>query len=48
MCIRDRVEGGAQIIDVNMDEGMLDGKEAMVKFLNLIQVTTLLEIHFLP
>jgi cobalamin-dependent methionine synthase I len=30
-------EGGAQIIDVNMDEGMLDGKEAMVKFLNLIQ-----------
>ena len=34
---RDQVEGGAQIIDVNMDEGMLDGKEAMVKFLNLIQ-----------
>ena len=33
---RDQVEGGAQIIDVNMDEGMLDGKEAMVKFLNLI------------
>ena len=34
---REQVEGGAQIIDVNMDEGMLDGKEAMVKFLNLIQ-----------
>ncbi len=34
---RDQVEGGAQIIDVNMDEGMLDGKESMVKFLNLIQ-----------
>mgnify|MGYP001387464044 FL=1 len=34
---RDQVEGGAQIIDVNMDEGMLDGKEYMVKFLNLIQ-----------
>lgn len=33
---RDQVEGGAQIIDVNMDEGMLDGKYAMVKFLNLI------------
>ncbi len=33
---RDQVEGGAQIIDVNMDEGMLDGKEAMVRFLNLI------------
>lgn len=33
---RDQVEGGAQIIDINMDEGMLDGEEAMVKFLNLI------------
>ncbi len=33
---RDQVEGGAQIIDVNMDEGMIDGREAMVKFLNLI------------
>ncbi len=33
---RDQVEGGAQIIDVNMDEGMIDGKEAMVQFLNLI------------
>jgi len=33
---RDQVEGGAQILDVNMDEGMLDGKAAMVKFLNLI------------
>ncbi len=33
---RQQVEGGAQIIDVNMDEGMLDSKEAMVHFLNLI------------
>ena len=33
---RQQVENGAQIIDVNMDEGMLDGKAAMVKFLNLI------------
>lgn len=33
---RDQVEGGAQILDVNMDEGMLDGKAAMIKFLNLI------------
>jgi 5-methyltetrahydrofolate--homocysteine methyltransferase len=32
----DQVEGGAQIIDINMDEGMIDGKEAMVKFLHLI------------
>src|SRR5690606_7904849 len=33
---RQQVENGAQIIDVNMDEGMLDSKAAMVKFLNLI------------
>lgn len=33
---RTQVEGGAQIIDVNMDEGMLDGVQAMTKFLNLI------------
>lgn len=32
----DQVNGGAQIIDVNMDEGMIDGKAAMVQFLNLI------------
>ncbi len=32
----DQVNGGAQIIDVTMDEGMIDGKEAMIKFLNLI------------
>ena len=31
----DQVEGGAQVIDINMDEGMLDGEEAMKKFLNL-------------
>ncbi len=33
---RDQVENGAQIIDVNMDEGMLDSEEAMTRFLNLI------------
>ena len=33
---REQVEGGAQIIDVNMDDGLIDGKEVMVKFLNLI------------
>ena len=33
---RDQVLNGAQIIDVNMDEGMLDAEAAMVKFLNLI------------
>jgi 5-methyltetrahydrofolate--homocysteine methyltransferase len=33
---RGQVENGAQIIDVNMDEGMLDGEEAMVRFLNLV------------
>jgi 5-methyltetrahydrofolate--homocysteine methyltransferase len=33
---REQVQGGAQIIDINMDEGMIDGVESMVKFLNLI------------
>ncbi len=33
---REQVENGAQIIDINMDEGMLDGEKAMVTFLNLI------------
>ncbi|CAA9226566.1 MAG: 5-methyltetrahydrofolate--homocysteine methyltransferase [uncultured Adhaeribacter sp.] len=33
---REQVENGAQIIDVNMDEGMLDSEKAMVHFLNLI------------
>ncbi|MEP6262545.1 MAG: methionine synthase [Gillisia sp.] len=33
---REQVDGGAQIIDVNLDDGLIDGKEAMVKFLNLI------------
>jgi 5-methyltetrahydrofolate--homocysteine methyltransferase len=33
---RQQVDAGAQIIDVNMDEGMLDSEDAMVKFLNLI------------
>ena len=33
---QNQVEGGAQVIDVNMDEGLLDSKAAMVKFLNLV------------
>ncbi|VAW86919.1 5-methyltetrahydrofolate--homocysteine methyltransferase [hydrothermal vent metagenome] len=33
---RNQVENGAQIIDINMDEAMLDGKQAMVTYLNLI------------
>lgn len=33
---RHQVEGGAQILDVNFDDGLLDGKTCMVKFLNLI------------
>jgi 5-methyltetrahydrofolate--homocysteine methyltransferase len=34
---RNQVEGGAQVLDVNMDEGLLDSEEAMKKFLNLVQ-----------
>jgi len=34
---RDQVEGGAQVLDVNMDEGMLDSEEVMTKFINLLQ-----------
>jgi len=34
---RNQVEGGAQVLDVNMDEGLLDSEEAMRKFLNLLQ-----------
>ena len=33
---REQVEGGAQIIDINMDEGLIDGVKAMTTFLNLI------------
>lgn len=33
---RQQVEGGAQVIDVNMDEGMIDSEASMTKFLNLI------------
>ncbi len=33
---RNQVEDGAQIVDINMDEGMLDGKAAMVRFMNLV------------
>ena len=33
---KDQVDGGAQVIDINMDEGMLDGESAMTTFLNLI------------
>ena len=34
---REQVEGGAQIIDINMDEGLIDGVKAMTTFLNLQQ-----------
>jgi 5-methyltetrahydrofolate--homocysteine methyltransferase len=34
---RHQVEGGAQILDVNMDDALLDGEKAMTKFLNLLQ-----------
>jgi 5-methyltetrahydrofolate--homocysteine methyltransferase len=34
---RNQVEGGAQVLDVNMDEGLLDSEAAMTKFLNLLQ-----------
>ena len=34
---RQQVENGAQILDVNMDDALLDGKQAMVTFLNLLQ-----------
>ncbi|WP_430424231.1 methionine synthase [Maribacter litoralis] len=33
---REQVENGAQVIDINMDDGLIDGKKAMVKFLNLV------------
>ena len=33
---REQVQGGAQVIDINMDEGMIDGAEAMTRFLNLV------------
>ena len=33
---RQQVEGGAQVIDINMDEGMIDSEAVMVKFLNLV------------
>jgi 5-methyltetrahydrofolate--homocysteine methyltransferase len=34
---RHQVEGGAQVLDVNMDDGLLDGEKAMTEFLNLLQ-----------
>ncbi|MDG1728451.1 MAG: methionine synthase [Algibacter sp.] len=33
---RHQVDGGAQIIDINFDDGLIDGKQAMIRFLNLI------------
>lgn len=35
---RSQVDNGAQILDINMDEGLLDSKSAMIKFLNLLSV----------
>ncbi len=34
---RGQVEGGAQVLDINMDEGLLNSEEAMVKYINLLQ-----------
>ena len=34
---RQQVEGGAQVLDVNMDDALLDGEQAMTKFINLLQ-----------
>ena len=34
---RQQVEGGAQVLDINMDDALLDGEQAMTKFLNLLQ-----------
>jgi 5-methyltetrahydrofolate--homocysteine methyltransferase len=34
---RDQVEGGAQVLDINMDEGLLDSEAAMTRFLNLLE-----------
>ena len=43
---RNQVEGGAQVLDVNMDEGLLDSEVVMNKFLNLVAVEP--EIAKLP
>src|SRR5687767_16031877 len=37
---RQQVEGGANMLDVNMDEGMIDGEAAMTRFLNLLSAET--------
>ena len=36
---KQQVDNGAQIIDINMDEGLLDSEEAMVKFLNFLYLS---------
>ena len=41
---RQQVENGAQIIDINMDEAMLDSQAAMVRFLNLIAASPTLRV----
>ena len=43
---RDQVEGGAQVLDINMDEAMLDSEASMIKFLNLLEAEP--EIAKLP
>jgi 5-methyltetrahydrofolate--homocysteine methyltransferase len=42
---RDQVEGGAQVIDVNMDEGLLDGPRCMEKFLWLLHDDNIRTAH---
>ena len=41
-----QVENGAQIIDVNMDDGLIDGEESMIHFLNLIGFLNLIFARF--
>ena len=41
---RQQVENGAQIIDVNMDDALLDGVQAMTTFINLMQSLSLIHI----
>ena len=41
---KDQIENGAQIIDINMDEGLLDSEMSMERFLNLIAVEPEIEI----
>ena len=44
LCVaRQQVESGAQVLDVNMDDALLDGEKAMTTFLNLLQANPILQ-----